>query len=447
MKFNLRCKPRSLRLIALGLSILWCTETDAQFASRFSFSVAEEYNDNIFFTEQREHDFITNVTPTLTFLYRPPLQSASPFVLNISPVGQIFARHPEENNFGDAVNVNGGYIYRYSPRLTFDIRDTFQTTGRTQTTLGAGSAFNRPSFTPSVPGAPGLPISSINVANFVPNGRTLDNQFSLSGSYLLGPNAILGGGYTNSFINYLDQGGTDVSHSVGIRGSYRWRQEHNPYAAYSVQILRPRKGRNSVIHNFNIGDDYFSNTQIQLTPTLTLAFSTGVSLNTSKDGPRVANNTNLHLIKIWERASLRFGVFKGLTSSQGVSGISDTVDLNTSFDIQFTDRLSANAGADYSLFDTDDVNFRPFRVHTGLQYGLTTWLCSNVRYTHRRLFAGSGGQNTVLQNRGNVYGNSVSLLLSVNFDVWPTPGLARGRGCGGVPIGASLVSPRYDSGL
>jgi hypothetical protein len=409
--------------------------------------VAEEYNDNIFFTEQREYDFITNITPTLTFLYQPPVESASPFVLNISPVGQIFARHPEENNFGDGVNVNGGYTYRYSPRLTFDIRDTFQTTGRTQTGLTAGSAFNRPLFTPTQPGAPGLPISSVNVANFVPNGRTLDNQFSFSGSYLVGPNVTLGGGYTNSFINYLDQGGTDVSHSLGIRGSYRWRQEHNLSATYSVQFLNPRDNRNSVIHNFNIGDDYFSNTQIQLTPTLILGFSTGVSLNTSDDGPRITNNTNLQLIKIWEKASFRVGVFKGLTSSQGVSGLSDTVDLVTSFNFVFTERLSGNAGVDYSVFDTDDVNFKPFRAYSGLQYEVTKWLCSGARYTHRRLFAGSGGENTVLQNRGNVYGNSVFLLLSVNFDLWPNLGLARDRGCGTMPVGASQFPQRYHSGL
>jgi hypothetical protein len=435
-----------LRLIALGVSILWCTETDAQFASRFSLSVGEEYNDNIFFTEQREHDFITNITPTLTFLYQPPVESASPFVLNISPVGQIFARHPEENNFGDGVNVNAGYIYRYSPRLTFDIRETFQTTGRTQTGLAAGNAFNRPTFTPVRPGAPGLPISSVNIANFVPNGRTLDNQFSLSGSYLLRPNITLGGGYTSSIINYLDLGGTDVSHSVGVRGSYRWRQEHNLYAAYSVQFLNSRDNDNSVIHNINIGDDYFSNTLIQLTPTLILTFSTGVSLNTSNDGPRVTNNTILQLIKLWEKASFRVGVFKGLTSSQGVSGVSDTIDLVSSFNILFTERLSANAGVDYSFFDTDDVNFRPFRGYTGLRYGITNWLCSDLRYTHRRLFAGSGGQNTVLQNRGNVYGNSVSLLLSIDFDLWPNLGLARSRGCAATPVGASQFPQRYDSG-
>jgi hypothetical protein len=34
----------------------------ARFASRFSLSTAEEYNDNIFFSEQKTHDFVTVLT-------------------------------------------------------------------------------------------------------------------------------------------------------------------------------------------------------------------------------------------------------------------------------------------------------------------------------------------------------------------------------------------------
>jgi hypothetical protein len=98
---------------------------------------------------------------------------------------------------------------------------------------------------------------------------------------------------------------------------------------------------------------------------------------------------------------------------------------------------------DYSLFDTDDVNFKPFRAYTGLDYAITNWLCSGVRYTHRRLFNGSGGQNTVLQNRGDVYGNSVFLNLSITFDLWPNVGLARVQGCGALPVGASQFPQRY----
>ena len=405
-------------------------------------SIAEEFNDNIFFSKQREHDFITNITPTFTLLYQPPAASASPLTLNISPTGQIFALHPKENNFGDGVNINGGYTYQYSPRLSFDVRETFQTIGRTQTGPVGGTSFNQPPRTSTAPVAPGIPLSSLNVANFIPNGRTLDNQLSLSGAYLFSPNITISGGYANSFINYLDQGGTDISHFMGVRAGYKWRQDHNLHVGYGIEIVKNRNADDNVVHHFDIGDDYFSSTQIQLTPTLTLAFSTGISLNSGGEGPRIANNTNVQLTKIWERASFTASVRKGLTSSQGVSGLSDTIDFITSFNILLTERLSGNAGVDYAFFNTDSVNFKPFRAYGGLQYGINSWLCSGLRYTHRRLFSGSGGQNTVLQTQGNVYGNSLFLLLTASFDVWPNFGLARGQGCAAtVPAGVPQYPP------
>jgi hypothetical protein len=427
-------------LFIVCLNVFLCEKSDARLASQFTISVGEGYNDNIFFTKQREHDFITNITPTFTIIYLPPGAASEPLTLNISPQGQIFALHPKENNFGKNLNVNGNYDYRYSPRLSFEFREALQTIGRTQTGTLGSNIFNQPLSAPSAPAVPGVPLSSQNVESFIPNGKTLTNDFSLLGTYLYTPNITISGGYANYVTNYLDQGGTDLSQYVRVKGSYKWREEHNLYAGYTVQFLKTRDQGNSVVHNFDIGDDYFSNTQIQLTPTLTLAISTGLSLNTSNDGPRVANNTSVQLTKLWEKATFRAGVFKGLTSSQGVSGISDTTNLLTAFNARLTERLSVDMGADYSFYNTDNVNFKPFRVYGALNYGITSWLCSNLGYAHRRLFSGSGGQNTVLQTQGNVYSNAVFLLFSASFDVWPNVGLSRGQGCGiGLPAAASQV--------
>jgi hypothetical protein len=214
---------------------------------------------------------------------------------------------------------------------------------------------------------------------------------------------------------------------------------------YGIEFVKSRNAGDSVVHHIDIGDDYVSSTQIQLTPTLTFFFSTGISLNTGSEGPRIANNTNVQLTKIWERASLTASVRKGLTSSQGVSGISDTIDFTTFFNILLTERLSGNAGVDYSFFNTDSVNFKPFRAYGGLQYGINSWLCSGLTYTHRRLFSGSGGQNTVLQTQGNVYGNSLFLQLTASFDVWPNFGLARGQGCT-VPAAAPQLQQQLQQG-
>ena len=103
------------------------------------------------------------------------------------------------------------------------------------------------------------------------------------------------------------------------------------------------------MHNFDFGDDYFSNTKIELTPTLTLTLSTGLSFNAGSDGPSIANNSNVTLTKLWETATFTIGGRKGLTGSLGVAGISDTTTIFTTFNIRLSERLSGSVGADYSL--------------------------------------------------------------------------------------------------
>ena len=205
-------------------------------------------------------------------------------------------------------------------------------------------------------------------------------------------------------------------------------------------IIKSRGGGNNVVHNFDLGDDYFSNTKFQLTPTLTLAFSSGISFNAGGDGPRVANNSSLNLTKVWETATFIIGGRKGLTSSYGVSGISDTTTFFTTFNMRITERLSTNFWVDYSLFDTDDVKFNTLQVNAGLQYAITNWLCSSLNYNHRRRDSGAGSSNTDLLTRGNIYSNSVFAAISASFDVWPIVGLAKSAGscsAGIQPIGAT----------
>ena len=91
------------------------------------------------------------------------------------------------------------------------------------------------------------------------------------------------------------------------------------YTTTEITSNANNRNNNNVVVNFDLGDDYFSNFQINLSPTLTLAASTGISLNTGNNGQPVANNTNITLTKIWETATLSGGVQHGLTSSYGVA--------------------------------------------------------------------------------------------------------------------------------
>jgi hypothetical protein len=260
----------------------------------------------------------------------------------------------------------------------------------------------------------------------------------------------LNANYVNGYTAFIDAGGNEISNLVGVRGVYQWRQEHNLHAGYAVKLLKPRKGETSVIHNLDIGDDFFSNTQIQLTPTLTLSGATGISLNTSDDGPRIANNTSVTLLKLWQTASLAAGIRKGLTNSFGVSGISDTLTLFTSFNIRLSERLSALGSVDHSRFDTDEDKFNTLQASINLQYALTNWLCPSLRYAHRRRFGGDSKTTTMgdpnFGTAGTVYGNSLFFAITGTFDIWPTLSLGRGQGCG-ISLPSMLPQPQHGSRL
>jgi hypothetical protein len=248
----------------------------------------------------------------------------------------------------------------------------------------------------------------------------------MQGSFLYRPDVSFTGGYTNNFASFTDAGGTDVFHSVYVRGIYNWRQDHNLHAGYTLSIANARDGDNGVIHNFDFGDDYFTNYNIQLTPTLSLAASSGLSFNTSNSGPRVANNTSVTITKLWETAQVNGGVRKGLTPSFGVSGVSDTTSLFANFNWWLSEKLSASSSANFSLWDTEDVNFKTFQAGIGIQYLFTSWLSSGLNYNFNWIKSGAGADSTDLLQRGIVKANVVFLTVTARFDIWPNTGLARG---------------------
>jgi hypothetical protein len=398
----------------------------AAFASQFSLLAGEQYSDNIFFSKSKEHDFVTIFTPTLTLLYAPQGEVVPSLNLHIRSSGEIYARHSDLNNFGDNISVAGGYTYRYSPRLDFHLSDTFRRQGPTR--LGGFGGFGELPTGPTSPGPPGGIISppfSQNLEDLISRGDQLSNSLYFQGSFLYRPDVRFTGGYTNTYTKFIDAGGSDVFHTIHTRAIYNWRRDHNLHAGYSLSVSNSRNGDSGVIHNFDIGDDYFSNYNLQLTPTLSLAASTGLSLNTGSHGARVANNTSVTITKLWETAELNGGLRKGLTPSFGVSGVSDTTSLFTNYKLRLTEKLVTNLNANFSFYDTDDVNFKTFQAGMGLQYLVTSWLSSALNYYFRWIDSGAGARSTDLLNKGTVRSNTVFLSVTTRFDLWPNTGLAR----------------------
>ncbi len=386
-----KCFVVLFSLCVLVSTVTLPEDTHARFASRFSLSATEEYNDNIFFSKEKDHDFVTSITPTLTFLYAPPGQKDFPLTASISSAVQIFARNSDRNNIGKVISFDAGYSYRYSPRLSFEINETLRRIGETRT---QGS----------------------DIAQLGTGGDQLSNRFSVDGTFLYTPKITFTGGFAGSYQSFLDEGGTDIDNSVEIRGTYQWEQ-HNLHAGYRIRIIKSRnENRNdddNIVHDFDLGDNYFSKKIIRLTPTLTLSAASGISLNTGGDGPAIANNTNVTLIKVWKAATLTAGLSRGLTGSLGISGLSNTTSFLTKFNIQLTQYMTANADINFSLFDTDDEDFDVLQAQAGIQYLITSWLSSNLRYVHRR------------RSIQNVNSNSVLLQFTAHINIWPNPGLGK----------------------
>lgn len=391
----------------------------AAFASQFSLSVGEQYSDNIFFEKQKDHDFVGNISPALYLFYAPEGQIAPTGILSLSSIGRIYARHTELNSFGQDVAVNGSYAYAYSPRLNFSLSDSFfrQGPGRLG---GLTGGFQTPGLPTTGGGVP-----SQNLKDVLTGGDSIGNAVSLNGSLLYRPDLSFTASYSNNFVRYIDQGGTDVFHTATVRGVYNWRQDHNLHAGYTISISNSRNGDNGVIHNFDFGDDYFSNYTLQLTPTLSLSASSGLSFNAGSDGPRIANNTNITITKLWETAFLTGGFRKGLTPSFGVSGISDTMTFFTNATIRLTEKFTATSNANFSLYNTEDVNFKTLQIGLGLQYAINTWLSAALNYYFNWTDGGAGATSTDLISKGVVSSNSVFLSLTSRFDLWPNLGLAR----------------------
>src|SRR6478609_10921209 len=99
-----------------GLAAAW-------FASRYSMSIGEEYNDNILFSEPKQHDFVTVLVPALHFIYQPERRSDVSLTADVNTPAEIYTRHSELTNIGDRLSFLSRLSYPYSPDLTFNITE------------------------------------------------------------------------------------------------------------------------------------------------------------------------------------------------------------------------------------------------------------------------------------------------------------------------------------
>jgi hypothetical protein len=134
-------------LLVSGVAYVFSANlAEARFAIKFSPTLGELYTDNIFYTRDKEADFVTTITPTLSILYASEGQTAPNLDFDIWSSGLIFVRHSELNNFGDNWGLNGGYTYQYSPQLTFFVSDALGRQGPYRLGVQGSESFTQGAF-------------------------------------------------------------------------------------------------------------------------------------------------------------------------------------------------------------------------------------------------------------------------------------------------------------
>jgi hypothetical protein len=439
----IRFSSRSKLRVSIFAALIWIVTFInpnhglAGFAAGVSFTGGEEFNDNIFFEKKKDSDFITFLIPSFTLLYAPPFQTEPVLNATLTPVGQIFADHSDLSNFGKNLVFNGGYTYRYSPRLTFHFSDSLNKGDSTRTLAGGlpeqflGTPLPiTPTMFPPSGGFTPLPVLQ-TTGPLVTNGSHVSNFFDFRAAYLAAPRFTLTGGYSLGYTTLGSINGSEFDHSVGIRGIYNWR-DHNLHAGYWITIVNaPSSGSSSnrqdgVIHHVDFGDDYFSRIKIQLNPTLTLSGTSGIGVNTTGSGPTIANSTSFTLVKLWQTATFTANLSRGLDAGIGFSGVGINTVVSSDFNMRFTERMSGTVAAQYNFFDSKHTDTKTVQAGAGVAYWFTNWLVSNFRYSYRWLDNSAKHSDTTDVKVGKFQSHDVALGLTIRFDAWPRLGLARG---------------------
>jgi hypothetical protein len=382
-------------------------------------SVSEEYNDNIFFTQNKTYDFITSITPGFTLEYRQPTLTLT---MNASNSSQIYARDTSQTNGAGTQNGSLYASYRASPRLTFTVGDGL--TRVTQTRTG-----NLPSSAPSAP--PGVeqpppPPPSFDNSTLVANGDVLSNYFTAQSSYAFTPEWSAAANYSNSLSDFTNQGGNDLTNTAGLQMRYTWDPELSFFGAYTYSHFS--FGQSTTSTTAGTPSSPPSTNSNAITAGGAYAFAqtwsasgfVGLNINsTSGSGGNSAANGvfptfSATLSKSFEHASALVGAAQGATSSAGVGGVSQTTSVFMYYQQQFTENLNGWAGANFAHYDTSP-SFNVLIANVGLSYPLWRYLSAGLTYTYQRSDATVTQSNTV--QTGVVDSNIVLLYLTAYYPV------------------------------
>ncbi len=380
----MRCQIWILECVGIALTVTllaWLsapTDADAQagYYVTPSFSVAEVYDDNVFYTSSnRVTDFITRFSPGIQAGYQSdPLTLLGRYTFD----AEVYAKNPDLTTA--LARQAASLDFRYVPARG--------------TTLSLGGGYVE-THTPS----------ELNVTTGVQTARGRAQQASANPSfrYEFDPLTAATVGYTFTWSN--EAGGTTTdSHRMALGVDRRISPRDTLTFAYDFEFLSFSNDGTDTVNTFTLG------WTSELTPRTTIALRAGARLENGSVKPTGSASIE-HRLESW-RFSLAYS--NGLNTITGETGTVITNAVNAAITYQPLRALQLGATAGFFLNTQDSSETKVFQVGANATYQILEWLSlvGSYQYTFQR---GILGATTGTDGNGNIPHNVLLLKLVVTY--------------------------------
>ena len=360
-----------------------------------SISVSEEYNDNLFFNNQdRQRDFITGFSPTITlFVNRPSYQVNGGY----SFTAELYERESRLNNALNRQNFFGTGLYRATPRLTLTASETYAVNRSTNLVASQGFATGRQ--------------------------ESLSNTFGPGLTYQMTPGTSLSLVATYGLLRFKgaasDGAGTARdSDTYGLQSSlaHELTPRLTGTIGYGFTYLNVQEEDNSTTHTPTVGGSY------RLTPTLTGSVSGGPAITELGGETFVSPAATASLVQglAFGSASARYarsvsaaGGFGGTTDIQSISGTLTLPTLQRGLLVVFDTTYSTAESV--SSRQTQQVDVKALTLNLQVTYQIASFASVFGGYTffQQRTTGSSSVQFDADQNRVRF---GLQFGYPINFD-------------------------------
>jgi hypothetical protein len=361
-----------------------------------SIAVSEEYNDNIFSSnENRQSDFITEFSPAITLSVNQPSYS---LVSGYSATGSLYAKENEFNNVIDHQDFVGNGEYRLTPGLTLTASETFSYSRNTNTVSSQGFSTGREKSWSN---------------NFNPGmtwQMTALNSLNLSAGY--DALRFLGNGTGDGIVTGTDSDTFTFQGTVG----HAFTPRLTASIGYGFTYINIEAEPSSSTHIPTLGFTY------QVTRTLDVALSGGPAITLIGGDTSVTGAGNASIVQKLPFGSAALQYSQGVSAAGGFGSTSNTgvatgtLTVSTLLRDLFLVLSPAYSWAkSVSSQQANQTDVNTFTLALGATYQIfpLTKLFGSYTFLYQRTGGASSSQVDVDQNRVRF---GVQLGYPINFD-------------------------------